>query len=154
MPPKTVTQPVQPAVMTRSKQENEFDHVIGIVLNKPATSPMRLALAKAGYDNIINVVSMANHDVNSLVFDDAAGTDQDLPRGDKQLLRAFWYYVMYRTEQELETIDAIMSLLREDFDKFRMGPWFLLMVFIFYQVAKVSRERPRPTRSVRARTLK
>ena len=60
---------------TRANHAAIYKHLIEVVMNQDADSPLSKSLKKGGYDMIADVLAMSNADIDALDYEETDGTN-------------------------------------------------------------------------------
>ncbi len=114
-------------VFTRPQAKAAFHHILDNVLGKDDTSPLKQSLMAQGIEDIFHLGSTDYDTIDALVYDKSA-TETDVPvmRADKNMLKAFLSYVNFARSNGNALSDSTdwTNVTQEDFDSYRVGPFF------------------------------
>jgi Reverse transcriptase (RNA-dependent DNA polymerase) len=118
-------------VITRTEAKAAFDHVLDIVLDRYGSKDLKEALVKEGYVDILQVLTIDDETISSLVYQDPEDETKTVPirKGDVGLLKCFKAFVHHRNVNGNPIADTDwVQLTQEEFDLFRIDPTNLLRV--------------------------
>ena len=109
--------------LTRQAQKDAYKHIITNVLGRDATSPLRLSLDRAGVEDIGDLMSLTDTDIDNLNFDRSA-TEVNVPldRGSKTSIRIIQLYNIHRNNIGEPIQDDWVNITQNDYDQYRMSP--------------------------------
>ena len=83
-------------VYTRSEAKASFNHILDNVLGRGDDTPLKLALAEEGIDDIFTLSTLTESAIESLKFKNADNENALTPvkLADKMLLRCFLHFVV------------------------------------------------------------
>ena len=111
--------------LTRAQGEAALRHVVRIVMNQPNDGPLEKSLANAMIDNVGDLGSLIETDIEDLTFVATAGQNPiSIGPGHQRILRAFIAYIRYRATQPDPIGDGWLSITQEEFDMYRISPLF------------------------------
>ena len=108
--------------LTREQCQAALKHVLEVVMDLGPDSEIQRALANDRRTDIRDIVDIPDGDIDDLTYDGDDGTPQMLKSGQRGLLKTFKAYVFHTSECGTPIGDDWMSLRREEFDAFRVGP--------------------------------
>ena len=109
--------------LTREQGQTALDHVVGTVLDSPATSPLAKALAHRGIKDIRDLILLDRADIDALEYEDD-GTIHLVPLGYQVRLRAFMFFIEHRTLSGNPINLAWTAITQDEFDEYRVSPEF------------------------------
>ena len=110
-------------VFTKSQAKAAFNHAMDNVIGKDDTSPLKKAIIAYGIEEIHDLTTMVDSDIDDLVYNKSATeTNVHFSRPDRQLLRAFISYVGYTIHNgnALSDSDEWEAITRDDFSDYRI----------------------------------
>jgi hypothetical protein len=114
-------------VLTRQDAKAAFHHVVDNVLERGNGTPLKSALQHDGIEDIFALVTIDDADIDGLTCEDSsnAGTRIPINKGDKNLIRIFRDYMVYRNNNGNPINDNWTGILQADFDAFRVDPTYV-----------------------------
>ena len=113
-------------VLTGTRAREAFDHVVKTVFpaNITPESPLILALADMGINDIISMCLIPANDIADMEYTDAAdSTTKKVPYYQRQVLSIFLLYLQHRDSNgDSIADDEWTRLTASDFDAFRTSP--------------------------------
>jgi hypothetical protein len=117
------------AVFTRKQYAAAFNHNVFNVFRQNADSPLVLAFTKAREDDIIEVQTMSEADIMTLVYDDpTTGSNLEVPKSHKSLVRMFQSFIRFCSLKGDPVDTAWISITAEEFDKYCITEYTLNLI--------------------------
>jgi hypothetical protein len=112
-------------MLTRQQGQLALTHVLENLFQFSGTNPLPLALAAAGYNDIRQVITMTQTEIDALTYPDAANATISVPVPVPALafLRILKAYHVYRHEEGDSIGDDWTSIMVEAFDTFRVDDY-------------------------------
>jgi hypothetical protein len=115
---------------TRDQGEAALTYIVVTVMNQPEDGPMAKSLAKAMIDNVEDLGSLLETDIEKFSFIATAGEDPiAIGPGHRGILRAFIAFIRYRAAQDNPIDDNWNEITKAEFDTYRVGPSFNGTIF-------------------------
>jgi hypothetical protein len=116
---------------TRAQGEAALKYVVLTVMNQPVDGPMAKSLAEAMIENVEDLGSLIETDIEKLSFIATAGEDHiAIGPGHRGILRAFIAFIRYRAAQDNPIGDNWNEITKvEEFDTYCVGPSFNGTIF-------------------------
>ena len=114
-------------VYTRSEAKASFNHILDNVLGRGDDTPLKLALAEEGIDDIFTLSTLTESAIESLKFKNADNENALTPvkLADKMLLRCFLHFVVNADMEGRPIGDDWNAITQEEFDSFRIDPRYM-----------------------------
>jgi hypothetical protein len=110
--------------LTRTQDAAALRHIVVQVLNQPDDGLLMTALTQKHIDNVNDLTSLQEIDIQSLKYSAADGNLSALGAAHCGMLRAFCAFVRYRATQSSPIGDDWTSITRDDFNQFRCSRYF------------------------------
>jgi len=107
--------------LTRKESKTAFHHILDNVLGYPDGSTLKEALRYDGIETIEDLVTITLPDIDTLTYEDSGkkGTRSPVPKGPRNVIRLFKYFVHYR-QQSGPPISDWLAITADDFNNFRL----------------------------------
>jgi hypothetical protein len=110
---------------TREQGKAALKYIVLEVTNQPDDGPMAKSLAKAQIENVEDLGSLIETDIEKFSFITTTGEDPiAIGPGQRGILRAFVAFIRYRAAQDNPIHDKWNEITKEEFDTYRVGPSF------------------------------
>jgi hypothetical protein len=110
--------------LTRTQDTAALKYIIETVLNQPVDGPITKSLTYIGFDYVTDLPSLRDADILTMRYSADDGTLTALSLPYRGRLTAFCAFMRYRTIQSSPIGDNWTSITREEFDAFRVNPYF------------------------------
>ena len=104
-----------------------LDHIILVVFNQLANSPISLALTLAGLDTIHDFLGIDNGNINDLSYVDKNATEQTLSLSHHDMFRAFSAFFIYRVQNSIPIGYNWLGIMCDEYDDFHASAAYLAM---------------------------
>jgi hypothetical protein len=108
-------------VLTKSQAAAACKHVLENVMGLDAQSPLQLALAANGIDDIRDLIVLSKDEVAALEYD-ASGTTKKVPVHQCKLVKILRDFIDYRSLTGNPVGTNFLSLNEEEFSEFQISP--------------------------------
>ena len=110
--------------LTHEQGQAAFTHIVETVLASPATSPLTQAFKQAGFNNIRNILTICDRDIDTLDYRDGTAF-APLQLGYRGKLRAFLAFVDHSMGSNAPIDDAWTEITLDEFDTYRTSPEYM-----------------------------
>jgi hypothetical protein len=115
---------------TREQGRATLTYVIVTVMNQPEDGPMAKSLTAAQIDNVEDLGTLLEVDIENLSFIALVGVDPNpMGPGQRGILRAFIAFIRHRANEDNPIGDNWNEITREEFSMYRVGPSFNGTIF-------------------------
>jgi hypothetical protein len=115
---------------TREQGRAALTYVLVTVMNQPEDGPMAKSLTAAQIDNVEDLGTLLEADIENLSFIALVGADPTpMGPGQRGILRAFNAFIRYRANEDNPIGDNWNEITREEFSMYRVGPSFNGTIF-------------------------
>ena len=108
---------------TRASHAAILKHIIEVVMNQDADSPLSKSLKKGGYDVIADVLAMSSTDIDILDYEETDGANTvtlALLPARKNLIRALQAFVRHRQNIGTPVVD-FLAVTMDEFNEYRVS---------------------------------
>jgi hypothetical protein len=109
---------------TRAQGEAALKYVVLTVMNQPEDGPIKKSLPEAMIENVEDLGSLIESDIENLTFIAADTNPTAIGPGHRGILRAFIAYIRHRATQPSPIGDDWNNVTREEFDAYHISPLF------------------------------
>jgi hypothetical protein len=111
---------------TRTSSRAAFEHILGTVLERDDTTPLKRALIQHGYTDIHALTLLSEDVISSLTYDESKG-DFEIPilKFENALISTFLDSILYRNVLDNPVGSDWTGITKEEFDSFRIDPNYL-----------------------------
>ena len=113
--------------LQRTQAVSALEHVVRVVFNQSADSPVSKTLIYVGFETIHDLLGLDHADIDDLNYVDENGTERMLSLGHRVLLRAFSAFVIYRELNNAPIGENWLGITRDDFDEFHASTAYLAL---------------------------
>jgi hypothetical protein len=108
---------------TREPSRAALTYIIITVMNQPEDGPIAKSLAAAQIDNVEDLGTLLEADIENLSFIALVGADPTpMGPGQRGILRAFIAFIRHRANEDNPIGDNWNEIMREEFSMYRVGP--------------------------------
>jgi hypothetical protein len=115
---------------TREQGRAALTYIIVTVMNQPEDGPMAKSLTAAQIDNVEDLGTLLEADIENLSFIALVGAEPTpMGPGQRGNLRAFIAFIRYRSNEDNPIGDNWNEITREEFSTYQVGPSFNGTIF-------------------------